>query len=300
MTALTVFFSSLLESLPSLCLGTVISSLLLVWGDSPLKKLGRPNSFVSAAIGSCLGLLLPVGQYGSLPVARRLLLLDFPTSVAIAFLIAAPTLNPIAIWITFSTFADRPHLAWLRLTLTLAIALLVGYLFGFHKQKHSLIETEETIDVQPTSSLLQTGTLILPQTKQGAFNLVIANAIEEFVELGMFLIIGCGAAAIVQTIVHPVEILSIASTPVIGILTAILLATVLSVGSFANSLFISSIAANLTNGSILAFLLVGSIIDLKSLSLMLSSLSSKAVTYIIVLVLQLTFLLCLILDFYVN
>jgi hypothetical protein len=285
----------------------MVSSLLVLSIDSSnylrfIQRWGR-NAWVGAIIGSCLGLLLPVGQYGSFPVARRLLSLDAPASVAIAFLIAAPTINPIAIYTSIFAFADKPELVWLRLIFTGAIAILVGYFFGFHKQKRSLLskETEEPKeDFPPTSTLLQTGTLVLAQTKLKGVSKLLEIAIREFLELGMFLVFGCAVSAIAQSVVPPTEILSIAQTPVTRIIALMLLATVLSLGSIANTIFISSLAGNLTNGSILAFCLFGSIIDLKSLSLMASTLPAKAITYLLILIFQLTFLLTLVLDFYVS
>jgi uncharacterized protein len=307
MTALTVFFSSLLESLPFLLLGTIVSSFLLMFVDSlPYLQLIRRwghNPLLGAVVGSCLGLLLPVGQYGSLPVMRRLLSLDVPPSSAIAFLIAAPTINPIVIYASVVTFTEKPEIIWLRIFLTLAIAILIGYFFGFHKQKKSLFskETEDgIINFPTTSTLIQSGTLIFAENKLKTFSKLLENAIKEFLELGTFLVFGCAAAAIVQTVIPQVEILSIAQTPITRILAFILLATVLSLGSIANTFFISSLAANLTNGSVLAFCLFGSVIDLKSLSLLVSTLSAKTIAYLLILMFQLTFLLTLVLDFYIN
>ncbi|NES90903.1 MAG: permease, partial [Okeania sp. SIO2B9] len=42
-----------------------------------------------------LRVVLPVCECGNVPVARRLLLQGVPVSVAIGFLLAAPTVNPI-------------------------------------------------------------------------------------------------------------------------------------------------------------------------------------------------------------
>lgn len=95
-SAFTLFLSLLVEAVPFLLLGVLFSGLLQFFVDE--RKLVRfmpRNPFLGALVGSCIGFLFPVCECGNVPVARRLLIQGVPSSVAIGFLLAAPTINPI-------------------------------------------------------------------------------------------------------------------------------------------------------------------------------------------------------------
>jgi uncharacterized membrane protein YraQ (UPF0718 family) len=53
-----------------------------------------------------------------------------PISTCIAFLLAAPILNPVAIFATATAFRFRPEMVWLRGGLAFVIAASVGLLVG--------------------------------------------------------------------------------------------------------------------------------------------------------------------------
>lgn len=54
-----------------------------------------------------------------------------PTPVAMGFLLAAPTINPIVIWSTWTAFRDQPEIVVLRVVFSLAIATIIGFIFSF-------------------------------------------------------------------------------------------------------------------------------------------------------------------------
>ena len=89
------------------------------------------NPLLGALFGSMMGLFFPVCECGNVPVARRLLMQGVPTPVAIGFLLAAPTINPIVIWSTWTAFRDQPEIVVLRVVFSLAIATIIGVIFSF-------------------------------------------------------------------------------------------------------------------------------------------------------------------------
>ena len=109
--AFTLFLSLLVEAMPFLLLGVLFSGLLLLWVDERQLVARLPkNPLLGALIGSLVGFLFPVCECGNVPVARRLLMQGVPAPVAIGFLLAAPTINPIVIWATWTAFRDQPEL----------------------------------------------------------------------------------------------------------------------------------------------------------------------------------------------
>jgi uncharacterized protein len=137
----TIFLSLLVEAIPFLLLGVFFSSLLLIMVDERklLSKMPK-NPILGAFVGSLVGFLFPVCECGNVPVARRLLMQGVPTPVAIGFLLAAPTINPIVIWSTWTAFRDQPEIVVLRVVFSLIIATIVGYVFSFQKDLTPIVQ----------------------------------------------------------------------------------------------------------------------------------------------------------------
>ena len=137
----TLFLSLLVEAMPFLLLGVLFSSLLLFFVDERklVEKMPK-NPLLGALVGSAIGFLFPVCECGNVPVARRFLIQGVPTPVAIGFLLAAPTINPIVIWSTWTAFRDQPEIVVLRVVFSLAIATIIGYVFSFQKDLNPILQ----------------------------------------------------------------------------------------------------------------------------------------------------------------
>ncbi|MBR8837167.1 MAG: permease [Stigonema ocellatum SAG 48.90 = DSM 106950] len=137
----TLFLSLLVEAMPFLLLGVLFSSVLLFFVDERklVEKMPK-NPLLGALVGSLVGFLFPVCQCGNVPVARRLLMQGVPTPVAIGFLLAAPTINPIVIWATWTAFRDQPEIVVLRVVFSLLIATIVAFVFSFQKDLTPILQ----------------------------------------------------------------------------------------------------------------------------------------------------------------
>lgn len=180
--AFTLFLSLLVEAIPFLLLGVLLSGLLLFFVDERKLIAALPqNPLLGAIVGSCGGFLFPVCECGNVPVARRLLLQGAPTPVAIGFLLAAPTINPIVIISTWVAFRDQPEIVVLRVLFSLGIAVVISCVFSVQADLRPLLQPSATRSMmQPastegrtrksawtkkesTSALLQSGSFILGQ-----------------------------------------------------------------------------------------------------------------------------------------
>ncbi|MBE9033964.1 permease [aff. Roholtiella sp. LEGE 12411] len=137
----TLFLSLLVEAMPFLLLGVLFSSLLLFFVDERklVEKMPK-NPLLGALFGSMIGIFFPVCECGNVPVARRLLMQGVPTPVAIGFLLAAPTINPIVIWSTWTAFRDQPEIVVLRVVFSLLIATIIGFIFSFQKDLSPIVQ----------------------------------------------------------------------------------------------------------------------------------------------------------------
>jgi uncharacterized protein len=139
--AFTLFLSLLVEAIPFLLGGVLLSSLLLFFVDERKLVAAMPrNPVLGSIVGSCGGFLFPVCECGNVPVARRLLLQGAPTPVAIGFLLASPTINPIVIWSTWVAFRDQPEIVVLRVLFSLGIAVLIGCVFSVQADLRPLLQ----------------------------------------------------------------------------------------------------------------------------------------------------------------
>lgn len=180
----TLFLSLLVEAIPFLLVGVLFSSFLLFFvSERKLVEIMPQNPLLGAIFGSLVGFLFPVCECGNVPVARRLLMQGVPTPVAIGFLLAAPTINPIVIWATWTAFRDQPEIVVLRVVFSLLIAIIVGCVFSVQKDLSSVVQPaiarylkfnpsskpeqkrgKKSYTLQPqaeTSTLLQSGTYLL-------------------------------------------------------------------------------------------------------------------------------------------
>ncbi len=328
--AVTLFFSLLVEAMPFLLLGVLLSSsLLFLINEAKLITKIPKNPILGAIVGSCVGFLFPVCECGNIPVARRLLLKGVSPAVAIAFLLAAPTINPVVIWSTWVAFGDRPQLVILRVVFSLAIATIVGCIFSWQKDYRSLLQTslvkQLNIDLfsskpleKDVPALLQSGTFLLdngktiamdsslsqstPIISKGLFTAnwipFLNNVIQELKELGGVLIIGSAIAATIQVFVPREFVLNLGQDPITSIVAMMLLAAIVSICSTVDSFFALSFASTFTSSSLLAFLVFGPTIDIKALGLMTSIFKPRIILYIFALVAQLTFILTLIYSYF--
>lgn len=328
--ALTLFFSLLVEAMPFLLLGVLFSSLLLLFVDErKLVAMVPRNPLLAALAGSAIGFMFPVCECGNVPVARRLLAQGAPSAMAVGFLLAAPTVNPIVFWATWTAFRDQPEVVFLRVGFTLFIATVVGWIFSAQADLRPLLQpalaravpdkvaTQDTPDAiwlksgtfllgggSPTR--LDNGALafaanpVLPKSFAERLRLVAENMVGELRELGGILILGTAIAAIVQVAVPRDVILGLGQGQISSIVVMMVLAWVVSICSTVDSFFALSFSSLFTTGSLLAFLVFGPMIDLKNIGLLLSVFRGKAIIYLFVLAGQLTFLLTLLVNLYVS
>ncbi len=329
-SAFTLFLSLLVEAMPFLLLGVLLSGLLLFFVDEQkLVKLAPRNPILGAFAGSCIGFLLPVCECGNVPVARRLIMQGVPLPVAVGFLLAAPVINPIVIWSTWMAFRDQPEIVVLRIVFSLLIATIVGYVFGQQADLKTLLQPATALGIfkpQPAidpeiPALLQSGTFMLgggigsPQrleeqmaagqvtpklTRSERWNLLLENTMQELRELGGILILGSALAAMIQTFTPRELILGLGQNSVSSIVAMMLLAGLISICSTVDAFFALSFAGAFTSGSLLAFLVFGPMFDLKGIGLLLSVFKPKAIFYLFALAAQLTFLLALLVNFNVS
>lgn len=325
LSAFTLFLSLLVEAIPFLMMGVLLSGALLIFVDERrLIKILPKNPFLGSLAGSLLGFMFPVCECGNVPVARRLISQGAPISVAVSFLLAAPTINPVVIWATWTAFRDQPEIVVLRVVLSLANAVIISMIFSTQKDLRPILKKNIAIALpapKVKAGVVPTGTFFLGEDRSqpldlsgyktesnqiitkslpDRLNLLLDNTLAEMRELGAILVFGSAIAAIIQVWVPRDIILNLGQGPISSIVSMMILAAIVSICSTVDAFFALSFASTFTGGSLLAFLVFGPTIDLKAIGLILTIFQKRAVIYMFLLTAQLTFLSCLFINFQVR
>lgn len=286
----TRFLGIFIEAVPFLLLGTVVSGLIETFvSRQDLVRL-MPRSPVAATLGGVfLGMVFPVCECGVVPVTRRLFAKGLPLSVGVAFLLAAPFMNPIVFASTFIAFGFGPVFIG-RFVITAVVAFAVGLIFALSARPRDVLLPETLLPAGMDIEVPEQRRL--GQRVYGAFNL----ATVEFFDMGRFLVVGCVLAAALQTLVSQDALLAVGTGPVLSVIVMQIFAFVLSVCSTVDAFLALAFTTTFTTGSILAFLSFGPMVDIKSTMMFLGVFKRRVVLYLIIL----PFLMNLLAGIWVN
>jgi uncharacterized membrane protein YraQ (UPF0718 family) len=278
-----VFLGIFIEAAPYLLLGTLASGLVEVFfSANELSRLLPRNRFLAVGLGGLFGLFFPVCECGSIPLARRLMKKGIPVPVGIAFLLAAPVINPIVIASTFAAFGNTP-IFWLRFGLTLLIAVVVGFLFMLESDPSRIIRPANPEVTQSLHFHLEPETPAQMLSLKDKLKKIMLIAGDEFFEMGRFLIIGALLAALMQTAVPQTWLLALGQGPVISVIVLSLLAVLLSVCSTVDSFIALAFTGTFSTGAILAFLVYGPMVDIKAVLMYLRVFRRRIVVILVLL-----------------
>lgn len=277
----TLALSVLIESLPFVALGVVLSILVQVWVPAGFIERWMPRrAWARRAVLSLLGMIVPVCECGNVPFARGLLMRGFSVSETMTFLIAAPIVNPIVIITTHQAFGFSDGILVARLLGGYAVANLIGWIYSRHPSPDALL----------TDRFRETCALVIAEPG-GRGRRSLAQFIVELRAVMPALVLGSALAGAVQVLVPRDALLAIGSNPVLSIVAMMMLAIVVSICSNIDAFFALSFASTFTPGSLVAFLVTGPLVDVKMIALLRTTFSTRALVGIVSIVLLFSFAL---------
>jgi hypothetical protein len=285
-TFTTIFLGIFIEAAPYLLLGTFASGLVEAFVNQDDIARYIPRDPVRGAIaGALMGIFFPVCECGVVPLTRRLFKKGLPLSVGVAFLLAAPVLNPIVIASTLSAFGLGP-VFYGRLVLTLIIATATGLIFVTPTRPERLLNLTALAPMRGGSGL-GVPVFVRPSLRAG-LRQVLSITVDEFFDMGRYLIIGALLAAGTQTLIPQAALLTVSAGPVVSVVVLMALAVILSVCSTVDAFIALAFAGTFTTGSVLAFLVFGPMVDIKSTLMYLGLFRRRTVLYLVLLPLLMT------------
>ncbi|MGM1018590.1 MAG: permease [Actinomycetota bacterium] len=272
---LTLSLSVLIEALPFVMLGVLLSIVVQVWLPPDVIQRWLPQrAWARRAVLSLLGMLIPVCECGNVPFARGLMMRGIAPAEALTFLIAAPIVNPIVILTTHAAFGWDGGILIARLVGGYLIANLIGWIYSRHPSPDALLTSQFTATCERIA--LEPGT---PMRRSLTQFLIELRAVMPA------LVIGSALAGAVQVLVPRDVLLAVGSNPVLSIVAMMALAMTVAICSNVDAFLALSFASTFSSGAIIAFLLVGPLVDVKMLALLRTTFTTRTLVGITAVVL---------------
>ncbi|MBG6136387.1 permease [Longispora fulva] len=242
----TVFISIVIQAMPFVALGTLLSAAIAVFVPPAFFTRALPkNKMLAVPAAGIAGGILPGCECASVPVAGALVRRGVTPGAALAFLLSAPAINPVVMVSTYVAFPGQPSMVFARFGASLGAAVLMGWLW-LRVGRDDWLRQPKHHD----------------HAGEGKVMAFVAAARHDMTQAGGYLAIGAFAAATLNVTVPPSWLRAVADNPVLAVLALAVLAVVLSICSEADAF----VAASLTQFSLtarLVFLVVGPMVDLK-------------------------------------
>ncbi|MBF0622586.1 MAG: permease [Magnetococcales bacterium] len=262
----TYFISITLEATPYMIMGAFLAALIeefLPVGLLP-RIVGRLGILGVPAV-SILALLFPICECGVIVVARRLLKKGLPLPHVLAYLLAAPIVNPIVLFGTYVAFFQSYQYMWLRGIGGFVVAVGIGLLFYRIKPHRILIESHQDNhhhhhhhhhdDAQPKKSFISNVTRL---------SNILNHVREDFLDMGLYFLLGIILASTMKTLVSADILFSVGEGSISGPASMMFAAFVLSLCSEADA-FLAASFVEFDLFAHMAFLVLGPMLDIKLL-----------------------------------
>jgi len=237
----------LLEGFPFLLAGSFVSGALEVLVPPAFleERVFPRQKLPAAAVGSLLGLIFPVCSCGNIPVARRLLHKGVPVAGVVAYLLAAPIINPVTLFSTAMAFPAERSVLFGRMSLAFCLAVLAGLFLGAWEVAD--ISRESAGEHHCHQATVSAGT---------RWAHIVDHAEHDFFLTGRYLILGASIAALFQTLLPRSAVNALATNPLASIVLLQFLGMAFSLCSFADA-FVASTFTGLPAAAKITFLLAG-------------------------------------------
>ncbi|WP_110933674.1 permease [Paenibacillus bouchesdurhonensis] len=311
----TNFIGILLEALPFVLIGALLSSLVHHYiSEDTLSKWIPKNPVFGILFACTLGLIFPVCECGMIPLIRKLIQKGMPVYIAAVFILAGPIVNPVVYGATYMAFRLHPEMVYARMGLAFLVAAVIGWMIYAtwkgsplrakslpnssiqHRNHLHASQHNHRQNYQHTHSLDHTRLDHHHKHKTGHFEQrrrvtsIFVHAADEVFDMGKYLIMGCLITAAIQSFIPRESLIAIGGGPVSSYVFMMGFAFLLSLCSTSDAFVASAFTHTFSSGSLLAFLVFGPMLDLKNVLMLLSVFRVKFVLYFAFLICTVVFI----------
>ena len=193
------FLAILLEGLPFILVGSLVSGAIDAWLPSSLMERMLPKrTGVAIIMSGLLGLIFPVCECAIVPVIARLVRKGLPVGCAMSYMLAAPIVNPITALSTWAAFQGRDPgmMLMARLGVGFVIAVAAGLVMSRFPVS-SLLRGNVLADVSRAAA--QKDAPASPRAAGTGILRMMRATQRDFLDVALYFIIGVAIAALLQT-----------------------------------------------------------------------------------------------------
>ena len=251
------FLSVVLEGVPFILVGVLLSGLVDVF--LPPRVLARVlprNPAAGIVLGGLLGAVLPMCECGIVVVIRRLLRKGLPLSNAVAYMLAAPVVNPVVAISTYAAFRGQGALEmtlW-RIGLAFGVSVVVATIVLFLSRGFVLRPELQTAGAPDEGADHRS------MTEKWAS--AVRSSVGDFLDVTVYFILGAAVASLFNTSVNQQLIVPLAEDRALSVAGMMGLAALLSLCSTSDA-FVAATFTAFSSAAKLAFLVFGPMMDLK-------------------------------------
>lgn len=252
------FLSIALEGVPFILAGVVLSGLIDAF--LPPRILARilpSNAAAGIVIGALMGAVLPMCECGIVVVIRRLLKKGLPLSTAMAYMLAAPVVNPVVALSTYAAFRGQGALEMvlLRVGFAFALAVVVASIVHFLPCRF-VLRADMTQAVGGGVGDDGSGSI---REKLAA---AVRATVGDFLDVTLYFVLGAAVASLFNTAVNQQLVMPLAESRSLAVAGMMTLAAILSLCSTSDA-FVAATFMAFPSAAKLAFLVFGPVVDLK-------------------------------------
>lgn len=248
----TVFIAICVQAAPFVVLGVSVSTVIAVFLPAAFFDRALPKrQLLAVPVSGLAGCLLPGCECGSVPIAASLSRRGVRAGPALAFLLAAPAINPVVLVATSVAFAGHPAMVLARFVASLLTAWTVGWVWAGSGRPLPQRSRPDHDHGAPGQSRLGRAS---------------ATASHDLAQTLGLLVVGAASAATLKAVIPQHWLGEVAGNRITAILALAVLAVLLAICSESDAF----IAASLTQFSLaarLVFMVVGPAVDVKLIAM---------------------------------
>ena len=257
----TLLLAIVVQAVPFLVLGVIVSGVIAAWMPKDVLAKVTPRSpWLAVPTAGAAGMVLPGCECASVPVSQSLMRRGLRQPAALAFLLAAPAVNPIVLVATAVAFQGNQMMVWARLAASLLAVVVIGWVWvAVGKQEWMKSQTGHEHEGQSKADIFR------------------ETAVHDLLQAGGFLVVGAAAAAALKVFVPAGVLATLTENPWLAVLVMAALAVALSLCSEADAFVVSSLTT-VSPTAQLAFLVVGPMVDIKLFAMQSGAFGTKFAT----------------------
>ncbi len=274
-TITNVFLGILLQAVPFLLIGVLLSSAIQVFVPQRAIERRFPKSIGLGMLAAILGgFCLPVCDCASIPIFRSLVKKGIPIPVAVTFMTATPVINPVVILSTYYAFGGNLVIVTGRICCGIIAAVLIGLVFAIRPHKGHVLSGGALDRLMCSCGCYEDAESVT--TFKGKADLFLRHSQAEFFSVGKYLVIGTFIASAFQAAGTGIFTAAQSGAGLAASITIMMaMAFVLSLCSSSDAVIARSFATQFPMGAIMGFLVFGPMMDIKNVMMLSAGFSKR-------------------------